>query len=328
MNQPHSPYTAGSAGRAAASAPSSSQVPGAADLPLKSPYMPADRGLTGLGILMSLGGSVLLALWIPAAVIALVLSLASPGNLLLSAFLGLTAVRAHLLGRAGRGLLYGHHKGALAPLRKYIRLAWVHTGLTAVFMLWAADGAVVLALALTAACAVWPSIMHLLVMRAPIARTREALGIDSDQHSPDDMDLGSDPWRPRYQLPLPVDNGYESLAVLTLVMGLFGLAALLAMIGLSVSALSQSLSDTFYSANPFGSGPFIVFVLLMAVRSVVHLRAGIAGLRGASTPEFERHAMSYANLGGYTALFAAGVLFFMLFRLGGTSVDILLFPLG
>ena len=91
--------------------------------------MPADHGLSSLGLLMQLGGTIFLAIFAYLAIIPLMLGGASAGNETWWWFLfaAASAIRSSFHRSAGRSMVYGSPNGPLGPTRLYIAVAAVHT---------------------------------------------------------------------------------------------------------------------------------------------------------------------------------------------------------
>jgi len=253
---------------------------------LPSPGLPADHGLASLGLIMQLAGRT------TAALVALLASLAWIGGRLhphtgaLAVVIALSLARSQLHRAAGRDLAYGRRSlegGAADPfraVRAYVGFAIVHAAAiggiaAAVFgQPWRAAAGIGGALAL------WPCALAV-ISRLPRVRPLRA------------------------GMPLGEDRGLEGASIVMTVLGSYGLlstGAIVVMLG----ALSPH-----HVQHGWGAMLVVVFALL-AVRSAMHVRAGLAGLRDSSfRPSFDRPcelAGRYAAFGVISAFCVGGVL--------------------
>jgi hypothetical protein len=250
---------------------------------LPSPELPADHGVASLGLVMQLAGRT------SAALVALAASLAwiagqfdrHAGAAWFALVIALCLVRSHLHRAAGRDLAYPRRSdaGAVDPLAA--------TGRYAVFGLAQAVAAGAIAwrvfdlrptaaAGIAAALALWP------VLLAAVCRLPRFAAL-------------------RAGLPLGEDRGLEGASIVMTVLGAYGLLSTGAILVL-LTALSQHHLRHGWAMLLVG-----VFGLLV-VRSSLHMRAGLAGLRDRSFDRPSELAGSYAAFGVVSAFCVGGVL--------------------
>lgn len=243
---------------------------------LVSPNLPADQGLSSLGLLLQLGGSISAAFVCVAGFIWLWAATWMGGGamlgILLISILGL--VRSLMHRAAGTELLYGPQP--LRGIKRYTVVALAHSALLALVLaspLYQLPVRTSVAIGL--ACATWPAIL-LLILRQPRFQ--------------------------RYQdeLPISEDKGFEGAAVLMTILGIAGLCVG----GVLLWTMIQ------IPGALRGLGALLVLTLgLLVIRSVVHVAAGVSGLGNASLDLSVERVGRYANLGIISALLTAGVMF-------------------
>lgn len=245
--------------------------------------VPADHGLSSLGLLMQLAGSVLAAY---AAIVAFTMLFAMRGSgdtMWMFLLVGMCVARSLLHRSAGTQLLYGN--GALRDDGKIERMAgmkrYIIFGATqslAVGALLAGKFHVPskIAAGVTLALALWPVTLFVLFQLPRFKRYKD-------------------------DLPLTEDKGFEGASILMTVLGLCGL--------LAVGTVLVFMLDLPGSALTKGPGVLIILALgMLVVRSVLHVQAGISGLRETSVDRSVELANRYANFGVITAFCAGGAL--------------------
>jgi hypothetical protein len=233
--------------------------------------VPADQGLSSLGLLMQLTGTVLGA-YAALGFLTFMFALGAADTSVGWAFLmiGTCIARSYLHRTAGTQLLYG--AGSLNPdgkvdrfggVRRYIVFASSQS--LAVGALAAAKFGVEpkIAIAITLALLLWPATLFVLFQLPRFKRFK-------------------------LDLPLGEDKGFEGTSILMTVLGMCGLLAggtvLLAM--LEISSVLQ------------GAGVLVVLGIgTLIVRSVLHVQAGVSGLRETSVDRSVELANRYANFG-------------------------------
>jgi hypothetical protein len=249
--------------------------------------VPADQGLSSLGLLMQLAGHVLGA----CAVFMFSLMLLSDGSrgtptLWLFAIFGSGCMRSMFQLAAGKQLLYGEPGqtgGRLTGVRRYIAFSLVQSVVAVAILRFPLHLPTRFAIALGAGLAVWPIALSVLLKLPRFAR------FDAD-------------------LPVTEDKGFEGASIL---MTVFGLTSTIA----TAMALYMIVQ---LPGNELQRGPNVLVLLAIAmllVRAIMHAHAGISGLRTTSLDHSVEHANRYANFGVITAFCAGGAL--LLFAMAG-----------
>lgn len=242
--------------------------------------VPADQGLSSLGLLMQLAGNLLAAY---AALLTFVMLFAAGGNTdTLWAFLllGLSIARSMLHRAAGAQLLYGGPDAAsgkrMAGIRRYVVFALVQTVVFGAILAGKFHLPNTFALAIVAGLAAWPVALAVLMSLPRFKRFQ-------------------------HELPITEDKGFEGASILMTVLGLCGLVGtgtlLLVMLDLPGKELQR--------------GPGVLLVLALAmlcVRSIIHIQAGASGLRETSVDRSVELANRYANFGVISSFCAGGAL--------------------
>ncbi|HTJ41310.1 MAG TPA: hypothetical protein VL463_04415 [Kofleriaceae bacterium] len=242
--------------------------------------MPADRGLSGLGLLMQLFGSVFAALTSVILIVVLITAgrARGGGNEMLWVLLlcGTGITRSLLHRAAGAELLYGTGN-VFGGIKKYFIAAMANT-VVWLFVLSSqmhapAAGIIPMLLALVA----WP-IALVVVASMPAYRAMAD------------------------KVPTGEDKGFEGASILMLVFGLLG-----------VIFMSLMLYVTWTSARGGmkGSLPFMMMMLamiLLVIRSGIHVGAGLTGLRETRFDLVVASANRYADFGVIATFIAAGAI--------------------
>jgi hypothetical protein len=253
--------------------------PGVVELPRAG--IPADHGLASLGLVMQLAARTSGAL---AALVATVVIIERPprhvGWFLFAIALCMARSQLHRL--AGRDLLYSRRTDEdeivdpFDATRTYIGFGVCHAiviGLISRLELGATPRT---AVGIAAALALWPLVL-VAVLRQPWFRTLRA------------------------GVPLGEDRGLEGASVLMTVLGACG--------ALSTGAIVLALGGlpSRHLQHGWGVMLVVVFVLLL-VRSCLHIRVGLAGLREGSFDRSGELASRYASFGVVSAFCVGGVL--------------------
>lgn len=265
--------------------------------------LPADLGITGLGLVMALGGAVFAAatllLGVPMIVDYMERGGAYGAKLPVVELVGMMAVvalgeiRAANHALAGAEMLYGAPDKALRALHRYAWWSLAHAVVTAL-VVWRHGVAIPVAIAVAGALWLWPQ----LVLTLATGRLRQ---------------LAADH---RYAPPVPEDRGFESLAVLMTALGAAGFTTALALAG-------GLLGDDTDALRRQGAAVLLfALVGVMLVRSVLHVIAGRAALH--ESPERALAAVQrYAQFGVISSVIAGGVLMVMLVGYSGLFVAII-----
>ena len=238
--------------------------------------MPADRGLTGLGLLMQLAGSAFLTLGAYIAVAPLMQG-AGPGGPRLEIFLigVLSAIRSISHRSAGMALVYGGAKGYLHNIKVYFGISLAQSLAVGLILLrMGAPGK--MAVFVVAVLMTWPAI----VMAMLSSKRYRSLG---------------------REVPASEDMGFESAAVLMTIFGLMG----------TIAGGSMLLSVFKTAGTTLTEVPGILWtcvLLMLFVRSALHLRAGWQGSSGVDADKASQSASSYFNFGVISAVIASAVL--------------------
>lgn len=250
--------------------------------------VPADQGLSSLGLLMQLAGNVLAATMTMLLFYMLFALRGSGETLWILLLIGSCVVRSIFHRSAGSQLLYGPAsmvtEGAnqrTAGIRRYIMVAALQTLFVGAMLggKFHAPGKIVLAIVL--GLAVWPAMLAVLMALPRFRRFKD-------------------------DLPLTEDKGFEGASILMTVLGLCGLIA--------SGALLLFLLDL--PGNPMTKGAGVLTVLALAmlcVRSFLHVQAGLSGLRETSVDRSVELANRYANFGVISSFcFGGSLLLFVM----------------
>jgi hypothetical protein len=246
--------------------------------------VPADQGLSSLGLLMQLAGNLFAAVTSVIALSVLILGTRALGDgsgVMLFALIGAGIVRSLVQNYAGRQLLYGEGGGGrLAGVRRYVQIGIVHSLAFGAFIAWKLGVPGGIALAVTAGLVAWPAMLAIIFQLPRFRRFRD-------------------------DLPISEDKGFEGAAILMTVLGLCGLLA-----GVGVFVMLIELPGPVLQ-----HGPMVVVVLavgMLVARSGMHVRAGLSGLRETSIDRSVELVNRYANFGVIAAFCCGGALLLML----------------
>jgi hypothetical protein len=247
---------------------------------LPGPRMPADRGLSSLGLIMELGGSIFLGVMAMVGVLPL-LGGAGAGSFLFLVLGAAGAARSGFHRAAGRALLYGSAGGVYRPIYVYIGVSVVQTVLTLLIL--NKDGGVSgrFNLVLLVGLLAWPITLLVMLSRPPL------------------RDLGRE-----NALPVSEDIGFEGSTVLMVVLGSIG--SLVAVLGLYV-----------FFKLPGGAIRGLSSLLLLVVlavllgRSALHTIAGARGVRVISGDAGASIAR-YLSFGVLSSAIVGGALFLII----------------
>jgi hypothetical protein len=261
---------------------------------LVDPGVPADQGISTLGLLMQLGGTLFAA----AATLGTFIMMLTPGGrgsekLWVLLILGLCVTRSLFHRMAGTELLYGRRiEGAASPLlgiKRYIAIGLAQS--VVMFMILTGKFHVPFKLALGPAIglALWPATLAVLMMLPRFRRFSEAL-------------------------PVAEDKGFEAASILMVVLGTTGVLGMGLFLVIMLNAGGRALSQ--------GPGVLVMLAaILLFIRSSLHVQAGLSGLRETSIDRSVELANRYANFGVITAFCAAGAV--LLLVMGAMNVSAL-----
>jgi len=240
--------------------------------------VPADHGVASLGLVMQLAGRTTGALGALAGALALVAAQPPPHAGWFWLALALAVARSHLHARAGRALstvgagpadpFAATRRYAVFAIAQALALGWI------TLRVWHVPAR--LAAGIAVALALWPAVL------ASVAGLRRFS-------------------RLRGGIPLGDDRGLEAAAILMTVLGSWGALAAPAIL-LPLASLSP------HHVRHGWSVMLVVVFALLVLRSALHLRAGLAGLREVSLDRPSELTARYAAFGVISAFCVGGVL--------------------
>jgi len=252
--------------------------PGVVQLPAAG--VPADQGLSSLGLIMQLGGSVA-AVGMAVLAFAMLFATARTGTsdaLWLFLLLATCIVRSWFHRAAGLELVYGRTDGAtpLIGLVRYVVIGLAHSLLFAIALRLRFGTPTPVAVGFGLGLAVWPAILGGLYATGLFARFAA-------------------------KVPVAEDKGFEGAAILMTVLGACGVLLATALLLGMFEGGGRALREGRVLLAMLGG-------LMLLARSVLHVRAGLAGLRSTSIDRAVDHANRYAGLGIVSALCVGGAL--------------------
>ncbi|HVK87052.1 MAG TPA: hypothetical protein VM513_23190, partial [Kofleriaceae bacterium] len=259
---------------------------------LVDPNVPADQGLSTLGLLMQLAGSVFAGFGALFLFILLVAAAAMGGRgeagmmILLAAA---SVARSFVHRMAGTDLLYRRQTldGVASPfagIKRYFLVALGHTVLLALVMKskMHVPGKVVVAISL--GLMVWPALLAGLTQLPRFKRF--ATG----------------------ELPIAEDKGFEGAAVLMTVLGATGTLAMGLVLYVFLDNVDAIMKQTVGLL-------LIASAVMLFIRSIFHVQAGLAGLRETSVDRTVELTNRYANF-AIIASFCTGGALLLTFMMG------------
>lgn len=239
--------------------------------------LPADRGLSSLGLLMQLVGSFFLGYMALLALLP-VFAGGAPGSWEMFLLGASGAVRSAFHRSAGNALLYGSPTGPLRAVRKYVVVAFAETGLWLLVLTQSKLGLPSqLTFPIAGALIAWPIALLVVASSPAFKRVAEA------------------------ELPQAEDLGFEGASVLMAILGVMG------------TLLSAVVVYGMFKAKIWSGGGAIGALLLcvfgmLLVRSIMHARAGIHGTRGLDADGASNSAERYYSFGVVSSVIAGGAL--------------------
>lgn len=262
--------------------------------------VPADQGLSSLGLIMQLGGTVLAGAATLFAFMQMVDRYTRTDAMWMMLVLGLCVGRSFVHRMAGTELLYGRPTGLniarpagpLTGLRRYIAVGFAHAVVIALIARFKFHLPGKLVLGAGLALALWPAVLALYLTRGRFRAFAT-------------------------EIPHAEDKGFEGASILMTVLGVCGV--------LATGSYLLMLLDHGGTVLTHGFGALLVFSLVMLlIRSFLHVSAGAAGLRETSFDRAVEHANRYANFGVISAFCASGALLLMMMT---QHVDLVAFVL-
>lgn len=248
-----------------------------------------DRGFSSLGLLMQLGGGVLAAA-VPVFVLGVILDDqrhdASVGTGWLVLLMLASVARSLVHRDAGTSLLYGDptKPRRLRGVHLYIAVGLAHAVLAGGVFTAGLHAPIRSALAAAAALAVWP-ICLAIVCALPAFRSASK------------------------ELAATEDKGFEGAAILMTVFGVCGIVATLVLLFALVDH-----GDTARGVSVLGA---LVLIMLL-VRSFLHVEAGVVGLRETSADRAIELVKRYAKFGLISSCCGAGAMLLVFVSLRAT----------
>jgi hypothetical protein len=248
--------------------------------------VPADQGLSSLGLLMQLAGSVLAAYAALGMFVMLFALRAFRGgdeSLFIFLILGLCIARSAYHRIAGTELLYGRKVNVdgtpgnpLAGMRRYIIVALGQSLFLVLIFVGKFHMPATFAIGIGLGLAAWPGVLLAMMASGRFAPFKQAL-------------------------PVAEDKGFEGAAILMTVLGLCGVLLSGTILFVLFDAGGRALSQ--------GPGVLLMLALVMLViRSIIHVQAGLSGLRETSVDRAVELANRYANFGVISSFCAGGAL--------------------
>ncbi len=266
--------------------------PGVVDLP--TAQVPADQGLSSLGLIMQLAGT-LFAAYISLFMFLMLLVPRGMGGdgttLWIFLVLGLCIARSFYHRAAGTELLYGKRtmsevpEGSFGGVRRYIIVALVQTVALALVMKMKFEAPTNIVAGIAGGLAAWPLILLGLLTLPRFKRLEGA------------------------PLPIAEDKGFEGASILMAILGTCGALAsgtiLFMMLKMGGKAMQQ--------------GPMVLLLLavgMLVVRSIIHVQAGLSGIRETSIDRSVELANRYSNFGVISSFCAAGAILLLMMTMG------------
>ncbi|MBA2545082.1 MAG: hypothetical protein H0V17_35895 [Deltaproteobacteria bacterium] len=254
--------------------------------------VPADQGLSSLGLIMQLAGSVG-GLGVSLLAFASLLGMKdSRGDALwLFLLLSTCVVRSVFHRMAGTEMLYGRPgaSNALGGLTRYIVIGAIHSVVFAAALGLKFDASTGTCIGLGLGLLVWPAVLGAMM----------ATGLFS---------------RFAAKVPVAEDKGFEGAAILMTVLGICG--------ALTISMLLLGMVEAGGRAMREGRMVLIMLALIMLIaRSILHAQAGISGLRTTSIDRSVELANRYSSFGIISAFCTGGA---MLLAVMTTQLDVLM----
>ncbi|MEO6776655.1 MAG: hypothetical protein ABI467_27185 [Kofleriaceae bacterium] len=231
-------------------------------------------------MLMQLAGSVLAA-YVALITFMVLFAGGSGGSQTLWIFLilGLSIGRSMLHRSAGAQLLYGDpgiEGGRMRGVQRYITFALAQSVVIAAIIKLKFDASGKAAIAIAIGLALWPGLLAGLLNLPRFRRFKD-------------------------QLPLTEDKGFEGASILMTVLGLCGLIG----VGAALLVLLQAGGKVMQGMNVV----VVLTLMLLVVRSVLHVQAGLSGLRETSVDHAVERANRYASFGVISSFCMGGALF-------------------
>ncbi len=266
-----------------------------------SEQVPSDQGLTTLGLLMQLCGTIFAAYGSLMLLFFVFLPLGrgnEKGLMLLA--LALCVGRSAFHRMAGTELLYGRKTldGTASPLtgtRRYIIVAIVQSAIIAAILYGKLHVPMKATIGVGLGLAAWPLLLAVLFALPRFKRFAT-------------------------EIPVPEDKGFEGVSIVMTVLGLCGALGTGAFLFLMLKSGGALMSQ--------GPGVLLLVALVMLfVRSIFHIQAGLAGLRETNLEASVEKANRYSNFGVISSFCASGAILVMS-MMGGMNIVVVAMVAG
>lgn len=244
--------------------------------------VPSDQGLTTLGLLMQLCGTIFAAYGSLMLLFFVFLPLGRSGDKgLMLLMVALCVGRSAFHRMAGTELLYGHKTldgtgSPLTGLRRYIIIGIAQSAIIAALLHFKFHVAMKGALGLGLGLAAWPILLAVLFALPRFKKFAK-------------------------EIPVPEDKGFEGVSIVMTVLGLCGALGTGAFLFLMLQSGGAIMSQ--------GPGVLLLVALVMLfVRSIFHIQAGLSGLRETSLESAVEKANRYSNFGVISSFCASGAI--------------------
>lgn len=257
-----------------------------------STLVPADFGLPGLGLSMQLAGSIF-SIVIGAMMVSLLTASGGSREMLWIFILGAAAAARSLYhAAAGRHLLYDARPMSMIPT--YFVISAMQTLVTVLIMVNKMQLPLSVGLGIAVGLMLWPSLLFI-VARRP--RFRDLMNFTE-------------------RLPNTQDKSFEGLAIIMTIFGATGVLGVGGMLFMMLKMPSRELQQ----------GPVILLMLgliLLFIRSVLHVRAGLRGVRETDQRSAVELINQYTNFGIIAAGIFGAVLFMLMVQIAGRRLPML-----
>lgn len=251
--------------------------------------VPADFGLPGLGLSMQLGGGIF-SVFIGAMLVSMMMSPGGSREVMWIFILGAGAVARSLYhAAAGRHLLYDERPMKMIPT--YFIISAGQTLLTGFIMVNKLRLPSSAGIGIAVGLMLWPTVLFILARQPRLRDLTE-------------------------RLPNTEDKSFEGLSI---ILTIFGATGVLGMGGMLFTMLKMP-------SRELQQGPVMLLMLgliLLFIRSVLHLRAGLRGVRETDQRSTVELINQYANFGVIAALVFGAVMFMLMVQVGGRRLPML-----
>jgi len=269
-------------------------------MPLGNGRQPADLGLSGLGLVMQLGGTVFAGISgvMGLMLIIIMVRVSSAGfgggpsggdTMWLLLMSGSAMARSTMHRAAGTRLLYDGPGTPLSGIRRYLVMASIQTGIWLAFF-GSKHMPSELMISLLVIFGAWPLTLLIIFSMKEFKQADQGL-------------------------PLSEDKGFEGAGILMLLLGLTGLG-----FGLVMLYSFLQIPGPFMSSLP---GILMMLITIMlVVRSGLHVRAGWNGVNEVHMDRAVEDAAKYANFAVITAFCSAGAFLLIIMSAGAGAMDV------